>query len=85
MSTPDTSAYMIAGYSVFFVVMSVYLVSLFLRRRNLGKDLRMLEQVAKPKSAAARATRPAARPGAGKRPGGGAKPGSRKRTTRKSK
>ena len=42
---PDTSGYMIAGYAIFFVVMAVYLASLFIRWRNLNQDLRMLEEL----------------------------------------
>lgn len=40
--TPDTSAYMIAGYAFFFIVMSVYLISLILRWRNLKEELHIL-------------------------------------------
>ena len=45
-TTPDTSAYMIAGYSIFFVLMLIYLVSLFIRSRNLTEDLTVLESMA---------------------------------------
>ncbi|MEW6716991.1 MAG: CcmD family protein [Chloroflexota bacterium] len=38
----DTSAYMIAGYSVVFSVMFVYVLSLFLRRRSLQRDMEVL-------------------------------------------
>ncbi|HEX2696480.1 MAG TPA: hypothetical protein VHM28_02155 [Anaerolineales bacterium] len=48
-TTPDTSAYMIAGYTVFFIVMSIYLLSLFLRSRNLKRDLSLLEDLKKDK------------------------------------
>jgi hypothetical protein len=44
---PNTSGYMIAGYVIFFVVMAVYLASLFIRWRNLNQDLRMLEELEK--------------------------------------
>lgn len=44
--TPDTSAYMIAGYSIFFILMLIYLVSLFIRSRNLTEDLTVLESMA---------------------------------------
>jgi hypothetical protein len=37
--------YMIAGYSVIFGVMAIYLISLFLRWRNLRRDLQMLEEM----------------------------------------
>ena len=40
---PDTSAYMIAGYSIFFALIIIYLVSLYLRSRNLNEDLNTLE------------------------------------------
>jgi hypothetical protein len=36
--TPDTSGYMIAGYIVFISLPILFIVSLFLRRRNLEKD-----------------------------------------------
>ena len=42
---PDTSAYMIAGYTVFFVLMALYLISLFIRTRNLNQDLTILENM----------------------------------------
>lgn len=40
---PDTSRYMIAGYSIFSLIMAIYLLSLWLRRRNLEQDLSTLE------------------------------------------
>ncbi len=40
---PDTSTYMIAGYAIFFIVSAIYLVSFFLRERNLNRDLSTLE------------------------------------------
>ena len=43
--TPDTSSYMILGYSIFFVVTAVYLISLFVRSRNLKRDLAALEEL----------------------------------------
>ena len=39
---PDTSAYMIAGYIVFAVILGIYLFSLVVRTRNLDRDLAML-------------------------------------------
>ncbi len=39
--------YMIAGYAVIFVVLAVYLASLFLRWRNLKRDLQSLEETGK--------------------------------------
>ncbi len=46
-ATPDTSAYMIAGYVVAFVVMGLYLASIYLRSRNLKQDMSMLEEMEK--------------------------------------
>jgi hypothetical protein len=43
--TPDTSQYMIAGYAIAFGVMLAYVISLFLRSRNLRKDLSILEEM----------------------------------------
>jgi hypothetical protein len=44
-STPDTSAYMIGGYAVFFIVSAIYLLSLFIRNRSLQRDLETLEKL----------------------------------------
>jgi hypothetical protein len=44
---PDTSQYMIAGYSIAFGVMLIYVASLFIRSRNLNRDLSMLEDMDK--------------------------------------
>ncbi len=41
---PDTSAYMIGGYLLFFVVLGIYLLSLGLRWRNLQQELEILEE-----------------------------------------
>lgn len=45
--TPDTSGYMVAGYTIFFVIFAIYLLSVFLRTRNLRKDLGVLEAMEK--------------------------------------
>ncbi len=37
--------HMIAGYTVIFSVMAIYLTSLFLRWRNLKRDLQALEEM----------------------------------------
>jgi len=42
---PDTSAYMIAGYIVFFVVAAIYLASIFIRWRNIHQDISTLEAI----------------------------------------
>jgi hypothetical protein len=44
---PDTSAYMIAGYTLFFIVAAIYTVSLLVRWHNLHQDLTMLESIEK--------------------------------------
>ncbi|MFN3491963.1 MAG: hypothetical protein ACK40V_07060 [Anaerolineales bacterium] len=41
--TPDTSAYMIAGYIVAFLVMGIYVFSLYIRKKNLQAELEILE------------------------------------------
>jgi hypothetical protein len=45
--TPDTSGYMIAGYLIAFVVMGLYLASIYVRSRNLKQDMSMLEEMEK--------------------------------------
>lgn len=44
-ATPDTTSYMIAGYAVFFSVMLIYLVSFFVRFKNLKADLEVLQEI----------------------------------------
>jgi hypothetical protein len=41
----ETSGYMIAGYTVIFGVMAIYLASLVIRRRNLDRDLEAMEDL----------------------------------------
>ena len=48
-ATPDTSSYMILGYTIFFIVMAIYLISFYVRSRNLKQDMSMLESM-KPES-----------------------------------
>lgn len=45
METLETTNYMIAGYAVIFGVMLLYLVSLFVRWRNLKQDVQLLEEL----------------------------------------
>jgi len=45
--TPDTSAYMIAGFVVTFLIMGIYVLSLYIRNRNLKSDLEILEDIEK--------------------------------------
>ncbi len=46
-NTIDTSSYMIAGYSIFFAVMIIYITSLVTRWKKLQQDLQMLEELDK--------------------------------------
>lgn len=41
----QTMNYFIAGYSVIFGVMLIYLVSILVRNRNLDQDLHFLEEL----------------------------------------
>jgi len=43
--TPDTTNYLILGYAVFFIVMMIYLFSLYWRGRNLKQDVELLEEL----------------------------------------
>lgn len=44
-TTPDTSGYMIAGYAISFLVMALYVASIYLRNRNLQQDMKTLEEM----------------------------------------
>lgn len=46
-ATPDTSGYMIAGYAITFLVMALYVASMYLRGRNLNQDMSTLEELDK--------------------------------------
>ena len=50
-ATPNTNGYMIAGYAVAFIVMGLYVLSMYLRNRNLHQDLTTLEELDKADSA----------------------------------
>jgi hypothetical protein len=39
--------YMLAGYAVILIVLAVYVISLFIRWRNLEQDLHLLEDIRK--------------------------------------
>jgi hypothetical protein len=43
--TPDTSTYMFAGYIIAFLVMGIYIFSLYIRTKNLKAELEVLETV----------------------------------------
>jgi uncharacterized protein YoxC len=42
---PDTSSYMIAGYAIAFIVLGIYVLSLYLRNSNLKRDAETLESM----------------------------------------
>jgi len=44
-ATPDTLNYMVGGYIVFAVVMSVYVFSLISRWNNLKREQQMLGEI----------------------------------------
>jgi CcmD family protein len=41
----ETTRYMIAGYTVIFTIMLLYVLSLVVRRRNLERDLETLKEM----------------------------------------
>jgi hypothetical protein len=41
----ETTRYMIAGYSVIFSIMLLYVISIFVRRRNLKRDIKTLNDL----------------------------------------
>jgi hypothetical protein len=41
----DTNGYYIAGYAVFFTVMTIYLAVLFMRNRNLQQEYELLKEL----------------------------------------
>jgi len=43
--TPNTSGYMIAGYAVAFIVMGLHVASIYIRGRNLKRDMETLEEM----------------------------------------
>ena len=42
---PDTSSYMIAGFVISFLTMGLYVLSVYLRNKNLHRDLETLEEL----------------------------------------
>lgn len=42
---PDTSGYMIAGFIVSFLTMGIYVISMYIRNKNLQRDLETLEEM----------------------------------------
>jgi hypothetical protein len=47
-TTPDTSGYMIAGYAITFIILGIYVASMYLRNRNYKQDMALLEEMEKP-------------------------------------
>ncbi|HKZ43448.1 MAG TPA: hypothetical protein VJZ78_00240 [Anaerolineales bacterium] len=45
MEAPETTNYMIAGYAVFFTVISFYIISLSVRWSKLRKDQQTLQEM----------------------------------------
>jgi hypothetical protein len=43
--TPDTLAYLMAGYAAFWVLSFAFVFSLWARTRNLEKDIEVLRQL----------------------------------------
>lgn len=58
-TTPDTSGYMIAGFVIAFLVMGLYVASLYWRTRNLKQDMSMLEEMDAAASAPVEKQKPA--------------------------
>jgi len=54
---PDTSGYMIAGYAVSFIVLGIYVLSLYLRSNNLKRDAETLESLQAESKPKARSTK----------------------------
>jgi hypothetical protein len=42
---PDTSGYMIAGFVITFLTMGLYVLSVYLRNKNLNQDLETLKSL----------------------------------------
>ncbi|GAB4542746.1 MAG: hypothetical protein Fur002_13540 [Anaerolineales bacterium] len=47
METVNTNGYMTLGFSLTFVVMGLYVLSMYLRNRNLKRDKQTLEELEK--------------------------------------
>lgn len=58
--TPNTVNYLIAGYAVLLGLPLLYIVSWVVRRRNLKRQMELLETLAKEKEAEAKTPRPPA-------------------------
>jgi len=49
MGPANTDNYMIAGYVVSYITMSIYLLSMYIRNRNLKRDLETYQEMDKEK------------------------------------
>ncbi len=45
----ETTQYMLAGYIVILSIMLIYIISIFIRQRNLKRDLQTLNEIGKDK------------------------------------
>ena len=54
----NTDGYMIAGFAVSFIVMALYVASIYVRSRNLNRDLILLEEMDKPPVAPVETSQP---------------------------
>lgn len=61
-TTPDTSGYMIAGYAITFLVLAVYVASLYVRNRNLKQDMDMLAEMEQPATVEEKPKKKASKP-----------------------
>jgi hypothetical protein len=57
-TTANTDGYMIAGFVITFVVMGLYVASIFVRTRNLKQDQATLEEMDKPVAKASAPSKP---------------------------
>ncbi|HNK64597.1 MAG TPA: hypothetical protein PKL78_13810 [Anaerolineales bacterium] len=42
---PDTTGYMVAGYVITFITMGIYVLSMYIRSKNLSRDLETLKSI----------------------------------------
>ncbi|RIK28671.1 MAG: hypothetical protein DCC56_15510 [Anaerolineae bacterium] len=47
-TTPDTSGYMIAGFVITFLILAVFVASIYIRNRNLKQDMDLLAELEQP-------------------------------------
>lgn len=61
-TTPDTSSYMIAGFVLTFLILAVYVASLYIRHRNLKQDMDMLAEMEIPAAMSEKPKKKSAKP-----------------------